>query len=127
MHLILIELVSWNILYYGQFEYCVFTVFDKVDEFNSTKIKPGLYYVESDHYMPLRRNGWYYHNMIWYCLEKNITKLDNIKYVMKSSLSLPKNYYNKFIDHCYKNIKDYSKVVKANLLLFQWLEISNQI
>ena len=52
-----------NILYYGKFDYCVFTVFDKVDEFKGTIIRPGLYYVESDNYMPLRGNGWYYHNM----------------------------------------------------------------
>ncbi len=48
-----------NILYSGEFDYCVFTVFDSVDEFNSTKIQPGLYYVESDNYMPLRGNVWY--------------------------------------------------------------------
>jgi hypothetical protein len=47
--------------------------------------------------------------MIWYCLENIIIKLDNIKYVIKSSLSLPKNCDNKFIDRCHKNIKDYSK------------------
>ncbi len=91
-------------------------MFDKVDEFNSTKIQPGLYYVESDNYMPLRGNGWYYHNMIWYCLGKNIIKLDNIKYVIKSSSSQPKNYYNIFIDHCYKNIKDYSKLAMNSMI-----------
>ena len=105
-----------NILYYGKFDYCIFTVFDKVDEFKGTKIKPGLYYVESNNYMPLRANGWYYHNMIWYCLENNIIKLDNIKYVIKSSLSLPRNYYNKFIDYCYKNITDYSKLAINSMI-----------
>ncbi len=54
--------------------------------------------------------------MIWYCLEKNMIKLDNIKYVIKSSLSLPKHYYNEFIDHCYKNINDYSKLA-INLMI----------
>ena len=65
-----------NILYYGQFDYCVFTVFDKIDEFKGTIIRPGLYYIESDNYMPLRGNGWYYHNMVCYCIENNIIKLD---------------------------------------------------
>ena len=87
-----------------------------MDEFKGTKIKPGLYYVESDNYMPLRGNGWYYHNMIWYCLENNIIKLDDIKFVIKSSLSLPRNYYNKFIDYCYKNIKDYSKLAINSMI-----------
>ena len=41
-----------NILYYGDYDYCVFTVFDKVEEFKGSRIKPGLYYVESDNYVP---------------------------------------------------------------------------
>jgi hypothetical protein len=31
-----------NILHFGEFDYCVFTVSDKVDEFKGTKIRPGL-------------------------------------------------------------------------------------
>jgi hypothetical protein len=69
-------------------------VFDKVDEFKGTIIRPGLYYVESDNYMPLRGNGYYYHNMICCCIENIIIKLDNIKYVIKSSLTIKKNYNN---------------------------------
>ena len=105
-----------NILYYGEFDYCVFTVFDKVDEFKGGRIHPGLYYVETDNYFPLRGNGWYYHNMICYCLENNIIKLDNIKYIIKSSLTIKKNYYNKFIDYCYNNIKDYSKLAINSMI-----------
>jgi hypothetical protein len=30
-------------------------------------------------------NGWYYHNMVCFCLENNIITLDNIKYVVESS------------------------------------------
>jgi hypothetical protein len=60
--------------------------------------------------MPLRANGWYHHKMVCYCIENDIIKLDNIEHVIKSSLSLPKNYYNKFIDFCYNNIENYSKL-----------------
>ena len=105
-----------NILYYGDYNYCVFTVFDRVEEFKENKIRPGLYYVESDNYMPLRGNGWYYHNMVCYCLKNNIIQLDNIKYVIKSSLSLTKDYYNKFIDYCYKNIESYSKLAINSMI-----------
>ncbi len=76
-----------------------------------------MYYVETDNYMPMRCNGWYYHNMIWYCLENNIIKLDNIKYLIKSSLSLLRNYYNKFIDYCYENIKDYDSKLAINSMI----------
>ncbi len=37
-----------NILSYGDYDYCVFTVFDKVEPFADGYIVPGLYYVESD-------------------------------------------------------------------------------
>ncbi len=58
--------------------------------------------------MPVRGNEWYYHDMICYCLDMDIIKLEDIKYVIKSSSLLPKRYYNKFIDYCYKNIENYS-------------------
>ena len=105
-----------NILYYGDYDYCVFTVFDKVEEFKGTKIRPGLYYIESENYMPLRCNGWYYHNMIVYCLQNDIIKLENIKFVIKSSLTLKKDYYNKFIDYCYSNIKNYNKLAINSMI-----------
>jgi hypothetical protein len=105
-----------NILYYGKYRYCVFTVFDKLDEFKGASIRPGLYYVETDNYMPLRGNGWHYHNMICYCIENDIMKLDHIKYVIKSSLSLPKNYYNKLNNFCYNNIENYSKLAINSMI-----------
>ena len=53
-----------NILLYSESDYCVFTVFDKVEEYKQSVILPGLYYVETENMLPLRGNGWYYHNMI---------------------------------------------------------------
>ncbi len=57
----------------------------------------------------MRRNGWYYHNMVCYCLENNIITLENIKFVVRSPLSINKYYYNIFIDYCYKNIENNNK------------------
>ncbi len=87
-----------------------------VEEFKGSTIRPGLYYVESDNYVPLRGNRWYYHNMICYCIKKNIIKLDNIEYVIKSSLTIDKDSYNRFIDYCYNNIKDYSKLAINSMI-----------
>ncbi len=53
-----------NIVYYGKFDHCVFTVFDKVNEFKGATIQSGLYYVETDNYMPMRYNGWHDHKMM---------------------------------------------------------------
>ena len=67
--------------------------------------------------MPVRGNEWYYHDMICYCLDMDIIKLENIKYAIKSSLLLPKRYYNnKFIDYCYKNIENYSKLAINSMI-----------
>ncbi len=66
--------------------------------------------------MPMRCNVWYYHNMVCYCLENDIIKLDNIKYVIKSSLSLPKHYYNKFIDYCYNSIENQNKLAITSMI-----------
>jgi hypothetical protein len=99
-----------NILYYGKYDYCVFTVFDKPEEFKGSNIHHGLYYIETNNYFPLRGNGWYYHNMVVYCIDNNIIQYNNIKYVIKSSLTIPRNYYNKFINYCYDNITNYEKL-----------------
>ena len=98
-------------MYYGKDDYCVFTVFDKVRNYHERdNIKAGLYYVESGNYKPMRGNGWYYHNMIEYCLDNKIITHDNIKYEIISSLTIPANYYNEFIEYCYKNIDNYDVI-----------------
>jgi hypothetical protein len=43
----------------------------EVFDINSEIIK-GLFYIETDNYFPLRGNGWYYHPLTSYCLEKGI-------------------------------------------------------
>ncbi len=55
--------------------------------------------------------------MICYCLEKNIITLDNIKFVIKSTLTLKKDYYNKFIDYVYNNFdKDQAKLAVNGMI-----------
>ncbi len=66
-----------NILKYSKFDYCLFTCFDHSETIKSSTIVPGLYYIETDNYFPLRGNSWVYHDMVSYCLENGIIKLDN--------------------------------------------------
>jgi hypothetical protein len=88
----------------------VFTVFDKVEEYKKNSIKAGLYFVETENTLLLRGNGWYYHNMIDYCLQNKIITKDNIKFMIKSSLTIPHDYYNKFIKYCDEHITEYNKL-----------------
>ena len=96
------------ILIYQKYEYPIFTVMDSVTKYYG-QCGAGLYYIESDNYIPLRGNGWYYYPMVDYCLQQNIIKSDQIKYVVLSSLSIPYDYYNEFIKFCDTRLEKYSK------------------
>ncbi len=55
-----------------------------------------------------------------YCLENDIIKLDDIKCVNESSLSLQNVYYNKSIDYCYKDIENYNELAISSIIgIFQ--------
>lgn len=98
-----------NILYNSKYNYPLFTVMDEPIVYTGAK-KTGLYYVETDAYLPLRGNGWYSLPMIEYCLKEGIIDEANIKYALYSSLSIAYNHYNKFIDYLYNVLDDKAKL-----------------
>ena len=98
-----------NLLFYSKYDYPLFTVMDEPTTYKGIK-KAGLYYVETESYLPLRGNGWYSQPMIEYCLSQNIIKEENIKLVLYSSLTVPYDYYNAFITYLYNNLDDLSKL-----------------
>ena len=96
-----------NILYYSEYDYPVFTVMDSPVIYNKDIHNlPGIYYIESKNYFPLRCNGWYYLPMVEYCLENNIITHDNIKYTIQAQLMVKCDYYNDFIDKCYNELPE---------------------
>ena len=98
-----------NIAYYYSSSWCVFTVMDDVVPFDGN-IRAGFYFVESKNIFPLRGNGWYSENMINHCLKHNIIVLEDIKYQIIPSLTLPSGYFKDFIDHVYNTFGDMSKI-----------------
>ena len=116
-----------NILYNNNYKLPVFSCLDDVQIFddNMKSIKPGLYYIESDNYYPLHGNGWYYHNMVVFCLKKNIIGLSNIKYYIHASLSVDADYFNDFIDLCLKEIQDID--VEDNIISFKKLSVNTLV
>ncbi|MFN9941784.1 MAG: hypothetical protein ACK56I_20140, partial [bacterium] len=78
--------------------------------------KAGLFFVQSTNYFPLRGNGWYSQPMIEYCLQEGIIKETDIKYAIYSSLSIPKNYYNKFIDYLTEKLPDKAKLAVNSMI-----------
>ena len=101
-----------NQLYYGQSAFPLFTVMDKPVMYNG-QTQSGLYYVETSQYFPFRGFGWYYYPLIKYGLENNLISESDIKYVIISSLEVPANYYNDFIDYLYSNVEEAKLSVNA--------------
>jgi hypothetical protein len=98
-----------NILYSSKYDYPLFTVMDEPVIYKGKK-RPGLYFVETKQYVPMRGNGWYSQPMIEYCLSKGLIYECNIKYALYSSLTIPSNYYVKFIDYLYDSLDNRAKL-----------------
>ena len=86
---------------------------DKPEQYNG-QTQTGLYYVETSQYFPFRGNESYAYPLIKYGLEKELIKSEEIKYVIVSSLEVPSDYYNNFIDYLYSNVVHHLN----NVLLF---------
>jgi 5-methylcytosine-specific restriction endonuclease McrA len=83
-------------------EWCVFSVFDDVQPFDSEKhekIPTGYYRVETDNYLPFKGPGWYSYPLVRKALEEEVIDLDDITHCVLPSLTLPANYYAKFIEY----------------------------
>ena len=96
-------------MYFSKYDYPLFTVMDEPVPYKGIK-NTGLYFVITDNYVPMRGNGWYSQPMIEYALEQNLIEEHNIKYALYSSISIPKDYYNDFIEYAYKTLGDYTKL-----------------
>ena len=98
-----------NALYYSKYDYPLFTVMDEPIPYAGKKLT-GLYFVITDSYIPLRGNGWYSLPMIEYCLENKIIEESDIRYALYSSISIPHDYYNSFINFIYTTLGEYAKL-----------------
>ena len=99
-----------NCLRYSRYDFPLFTVMDQPKPYTGARLKPGLYYVETESYFPMRGNGWYSQPMIEFCLAQEYITKHQIKFVIESSLTIPANYFNEFIDYCYRELGDFAKL-----------------
>ena len=61
-------------------------------------VTSGIYYVRTKQYFSMRGNEWFLLPIIVYCLQNGLLKLDNNKYFIKFLITIPSDYYNKFIE-----------------------------
>ena len=64
----------------------VYNVFDEIQPFDG-KIDAGYYCIETNNYFPFQGNGLYVADLIDYALNKNIIKLEDIKYISEPCCS----------------------------------------
>ena len=101
-------------LYNNPYDIPLFTVMDMPSPYDanmseSEKMK-CKFYVESSNHMPLHGNGFYHYPRVKLCLDNGIISHNDIKYVIKASLSTKKDHFNGFIDWCKANMGDHSKL-----------------
>ena len=78
--------------------------------------KPGIYFVESELYFPVRGNSWYSHGMASYLMDKQLVKSYQTKYAVYSCLRVPRAYFNELIDSVY-TIEDGYEKFKINCMV----------
>ena len=107
-----------NAIYYSKFDFPLFTVMDQpvALQGDMSHTKPGLYYVRSNLYFPIRGDGWYSHAMVSYLLEKKLILRRQITHVVYSSLRVPRDHFNDFIDATYA-LKDGYEKFKINCMI----------
>ena len=119
VHYIDINKSRKNCLYYSKHDYPLFTVMDQPEPYDPLigYKRPGIYFIESPHsYFPLRGNGWYSHCMVEYCIEIGKIEESAVKHVVYSSLKVPRDYFNGFINFMYDQVDEHGKLAVNTMI-----------
>ena len=100
-----------------KYGYPIYNVIDEIKPFDG-KLEAGFYYIETKNFFPFRGNGFYIADLIDYALNKNIIKLEQIKYQYKPSTVLPVDYFRKFINAVYKKFENPKAGINGLIGLF---------
>jgi 5-methylcytosine-specific restriction endonuclease McrA len=93
-------------------DWCVFSIFDDVVSFDDRvqmvggKLKPGVYRVVTNNYLPFKGTGWYMYNLVQKALARGLITVKDISHCVIASFTLPNNYYAPFITYVRENVKN---------------------
>jgi hypothetical protein len=111
-----------NLLAGSEYDWCIFNSLDDIQEFNpktlfdkTGKISAGFYYVETEVVFPIRKNGFYPHPMIDYCLKEGLLQMDQIKYEFKPTKTLKNDYFKPFVAFVLDLFKDLPQLAKLSI------------
>ena len=113
-----------NIVLTNEDEYCVFSILDNIESFDCEfnehkKIPTGYYFVETMNLLPFKGNGWHCQTLVRYAIKEKIIGLENIKFVIRPSVTLRPDYFNKFVNFIYGNeaLDDKDKKLSVNAFI----------
>jgi hypothetical protein len=87
----------------NKYPFLVYSIFDEVKSFDGT-ITNGMYYVETESFFPARGTGWYYRVEVE-CFQE-IALNHRVVYQLIPSRTLPREYFNKFVDRVFDNCEN---------------------
>ncbi len=89
-----------NIAKHSRNEWAVYSVMDKIEEFNmDDEIVCGMYFVETEDSTLFQTHGWYSHFLVSFGLEKGIINRYEISMKFLPSIVLPCHYFKKIVDY----------------------------
>ena len=102
---------------FNEYELPVYTVMDKIQEYNNDAIECGMYFLETKNHMPLRGNGWYMHNTVIECLNNGIITKSNIKYQIIPSMKLQPEYFKQYLESVLNNFSPKMSKIGPNAFI----------
>jgi hypothetical protein len=84
-----------SILYDNEYPFPVFDVTDNIEVYDGKPLRCGFYWVETENFFPLKRNGLYCYSTLLECRKRGIEFV--VKHQVLASYSLPANYFVKYV------------------------------
>jgi 5-methylcytosine-specific restriction enzyme A len=106
-----------NLLINYLYDFPVYSCLDNIAVFDG-HVTTGFYYVETDNIFPLRKNGFYAHPLVEYCLQHKIISKFDIKLQYKPSLKIPKDYFKPFVSFLLEVFAEDSQLQKLAINAF---------
>ena len=103
-------------LLFNDYDIPLFTVMDQPKPYKNHTCA-GLYYVETAQCFPMHGNGWYHYPIIKYCLDLQLIKNTDIKYVIESSLITQNDHFNSFIKYIVDTLPEKESKLAINSMI----------
>lgn len=79
-------------------DWCVYTKYDNIENYNNQPLKTGFYYVKTDNKLPFQGWGWYHASMVKFGLDENIINVDDIKLQYLPSKTMSADTFKKLFN-----------------------------